>query len=240
MHELTVESFFLEIRKLPNLSLLFNATEKTLEINFWEDKLKAPTALDWSNKAVQGETKVMEQNTRIQLSYELDGSDALMKDKPVETSDYVTPQFVGQSYIGIAKVTSKFSTLLVDAGSGLAVTKQPGITATNQQLTQKCAPRLLFWNGLVAGKPTALPSLGAYSLYWNGVNGLKANHWSILETARAEQFYLKKQLELNEVDLAKLDFSKKVHVNGVDYLVAQVDYSLPIVKAVDVLLVGGV
>lgn len=237
--ELKVVDLFLELRKLPNLAFKFNTIDKTLTIDFWEEKLQSPTILDWSNKAVKGETKVVEQNTRIQLSYELDGGDALMKDKPTATADYVTPQYFGQTYTGIAPIKSKFSTLLVDAGTGLATIKQVGITNTNGQLTQKCSPRLLFWNGIIAGKPVALPTLGGYSLYWNGADGLKAKHWTATEALRSQQFYLKKQLYLNEMDLANLDFAKKVHINGMDYLVAQVDISLPITQAADVLLIGG-
>jgi hypothetical protein len=238
--ELSVESFFLELRKLPNLMLLFNTTEKTLKIDFWQDKLLAPTSIDWSSKAAKGETKVAEQNTRIQLSYQLDSGDALMKDKPTETSDYVTAQYSGQTYVGIAPVTAKFSTTLMDATTGHPIVKQQGITEVNQQLTQKCSPRLLFWAGIVAGKPTASTEVAGHSLYWNGVNGLKEKHWSILENTRASQFYLKKQILLSEIDLANLDFSKKIHLNGVDYLVAQVDYKLPLKDVSEVLLVGGV
>lgn len=240
MPELTVESLFLELRKLPNIAFTFNTVDHILTIDFWEDKLQAPTMIDWSAKAVKGETKVVEQNTRIQLSYELDGGDALMKDKPAATMDYVTAQFAGQTYTGIAPIKSKFSTLLVDAGTGLATVKQVGITTTNNQLTAKCSPRLLFWNGLVGGKPVALPTLNSSSLYWVGANGLAAKHWSFTEKLRSQQFYLKKQINLSEIDLANLDFAQKVHINGVDYLVAQVDVVLPIEKPADVLLIGGV
>ncbi|NBB32085.1 hypothetical protein GVN22_27445, partial [Cellulophaga sp. BC115SP] len=52
-------------------------------------------------------------------------------------------------------------------------------------------------------------------------------------------FYLKKELILNEVDLAKLDFSKKVYLNGVEYLIAQLSGEMPITKPFSVLLVGG-
>lgn len=237
--ELKIVDFFLELRKLPNLAFKFNTIDKVLTIDFWQEKLQTPTAIDWSSKAVEGETKIIEQNTRIQLSYELDGGDALMKDKPLAVADYVTPQFIGQTYTGIAPVKSKFSTLLVDAGTGLPTMKQVGITSINNQLTAKCSPRLLFWNGIIGGKPVALPTLNGNSLYWNGADGLKAKNWSVIEAMRSQQFYLKKKLYFNEMDLANLDFTKKVHINGMDYLVAQVDVTLPITQAADVLLIGG-
>jgi len=237
--ELTVEQLFLEIRKLPNLSFDFDSVNRILKIDFWDEMLIAPTIIDWSEKAIVGGTKVVEQNTRIQLGYELDGNDALMKDKPAVVADYTTPQFAGQTYTGIAKIPSKFSTLLIDAATGLPHCKQEGITSINNQLTKKASPRLLFWNGIIASKPVALPTLNGQSLYWNGTDGLRAKHWSNTEALRASQFYLKKQLNLSEIDIANFDFSQKVHINGVDYLVAQIDITLPIQSPADVLLIGG-
>lgn len=53
-------------------------------------------------------------------------------------------------------------------------------------------------------------------------------------------FYLAKKFILNEADLAKLDFSKKYHCEGVDYIVAQVSASVPVKGVAECLLVGGV
>lgn len=235
--ELTVEQFFLELRKLSNLKFNFNPVQKSLEINFWEDDLQQPAVVDWSDKGLIGEIKVPEPNTRIQLGYKLDSADALTKDKPVELSDYITPEYSGQMYSGIAKVISEFSTTLVNSETGLAEVRQEGVTEQFAQLTKKVSPKLLFWHGFQDGYPKALPSWGNYTLYWNGPTGLKVNHWSELEQMRANQFYLKKELILNEVDLAKLDFSKKVYLNGVEYLIAQLSGEMPITKPFSGLLI---
>lgn len=236
--ELTVEVFLLELRKLPNLKFTIDPVNKIFKIDFWQTDLILPAITDWSNKGLIGEVKVPEQNPRLQLGYKLDSADALAKDKPAELADYVTPEYSNQFYTGIAKVSSEFSTTLVNATTGLAEVRQEGVTAQFEQLTKKVAPKLLFWNGIVGGYPRALPSVNNTSLYWNGEGGLRAKYWAILENMRAGQFYLKKDFVLNEVDLARLDFSRKVFVNGVEYLVAQLSGELPITKPFSALLVG--
>lgn len=52
-------------------------------------------------------------------------------------------------------------------------------------------------------------------------------------------FYLVKKFILNEVDLVKLDFSLKYHCEEVDYIVAQVNASVPVKGVVECLLIEG-
>lgn len=237
--ELTVAEFFLELRKLLNLSFTFDTINKRLTIGFWDDKLRLPTQVDWSKKAVKGGNKIPEFNTRIQLSYDLDSNDALMKSRPLAVADYLTAETSGLQN-GIAKLTSKFSTLLVDSGTGLATAQQLGATTVYGQQANKFSPRLLFWNGIVSSLPKALPTLNTTSLYWTGVNGLASKYWAQTEAVRTRQFYLKKSFVLNESDIATLDLSRKIHVDGVDYLIAQLNVELPLGKPCEALLVGGV
>jgi hypothetical protein len=234
--ELTLEQLLIELRKLPNLALKFFPTEKRLRIDFREADMAKPTALDWSAKAVAGGIKTREQNARLQLGYELDSGDALMKDKPEVLRDYLTPE-TGEG-TGIAKLTSKFSTLLVDGATGLATAKQVGVTEQFGQGASKFAPRLLFWHGVTGGLPRALPTLGGQSLHWNGADGLAARCWARTEANRKGRFYLKKDLILTETDLARLDFTAKVHIDGMDYEVAQLSPQLPIKAAVPALLIS--
>lgn len=237
--ELTIVGLFLEIRKLVNLSFTFNTITKRLTIDFWDECLKLPTLKDWTKKAVTGGNKVSEFNTRIQLSYELDPNDALQKNRPAAVSDYLTPEAIGiQS--GIAKLPCKISTLLVDSGTGLATAQQLGATTQYGQQANTFSPRLLFWNGVVGGFPRALPTLGTTSLYWNDTNGLVAKYWLQTVAVRQRQFYLKKSFALNEADIATLDMKRKIHVDGVDYLIAQLNVELPLTKPCEALLVGGV
>lgn len=235
---LTVAELLLELRKLFNLRLDFDLVTRTLTIGFWGDAIAKPAVLDWSRKAVGRPLKTPEPNTRLQLGYDLDGNDALMKDKPALLADYLSPGMGGT-----AALKSRISTLLTDTVSGRIKAAQPGITAQFGQLNNTFSPRLLFWNGIIAGEPDASSSKGFHSLYWNGAanspeDGLYDNHWRGLEAMRQQQFYAKQQFALTETDLAQLNFGEKVHSNGVDYFVLSVDVSLPIQQPATCLLVA--
>lgn len=237
---LTPTELILELRKLFNLKVVIDTVHRRLTLDFMADWLVLPPVVDWSLKAVGKPLKTPEQSRRLGLGYELDGGDALMKDKPELLKDYVTP---GSGAIaGLPKCA--FSTLLTDTVSGRVKAAQPGITAQFGQGANAFGPRLLFYNGVIAGEPDASPSRGGYSLYWNGdpatgTEGLYHHHWRSREAMLTEQFYLKQSMQLTETDLAGLDWSRKVHLNGVNYFPLLIDVSLPIRKPANCLLVAG-
>ncbi|GAB3790186.1 hypothetical protein GCM10028818_59940 [Spirosoma horti] len=234
--ELTLAQFLLEFRKLLNLSFTIRPAEKRLTIGFTSKILSKAAVKDWSDKAVKLFKKQPETARRMQLGSELDSGDALVKDKPLELEDYLTPELAEPT--GIAPLKSKFSTLLMDSELDTAKCQQTGITEQFGQLTNKFSPRVLFFieNELVNSIPTASSSLNDLSLYWNGVNGLAATFWSVNEALRQQWFYVTRDINLNEFDLATLDFAEKVHINGVNYLVVKVLVSIPINKPAQVTL----
>ncbi|MPR36552.1 hypothetical protein [Salmonirosea aquatica] len=232
----TIGQFLLELRKVPNLKLSFNPVKKHLRIDFWENDLLAETTRNWTGRALLGETKTPEPNNRIQLVMAVDGSDALAKDKPVPLADYISPEVPGGKN-GIAKVEMKFSTLLTDTGTGLAMCRQEGQTSQFAQDAKTWDPRLLFWHGLVGGVPKATNTLGDYSLF---PAVLATTTWKETIALRKRMFYLQKSLVLSETDLARLDFAKKIHIEGVDYLLAQLNITVPIRDKATALLIGGV
>lgn len=236
MPELNIEDFFVELRKLLNLKYTLDNSAKSLKIDLWDGDLTLGPVADWSDKASGRGLSIPESNQRIQLAYELDGGDQLMKDKPSDLADYTTPG-VGN----FARNTSKFSTLLVDSGTNFAQARQQGATTQFGQLASKATPRLLFWHGFTSSKPRALPSytdgtLGTFSLFWNGTNGLKARCWSNYEAMRAGMFFVPQKFVLNATDLAQLDFSRKIHFNGLNYYVVSINADVPITAAADCLL----
>lgn len=235
----TIPTFLMELRKIPNLELRFDTAKKHLSIDFWEEKLILPPVADWTQKAVIGHEKFPEFNRRLHLAFELDGGDSLMKDKPEPLADYITPSeaVLGNIAIGLCKVPMKLSTFLTDGATGLPIAKQTGVTAQFNQLNVNTAPRLLFWHGLVSSVPKALPEMGGISLYINGENGIGETSWNRIEAMRLGMFYLKKNFVLTETDLALLDFSRMIHYNGLNYLVAHVGGELPLTKECSCLLV---
>jgi hypothetical protein len=234
----TIGAFLLELRKIPNLELTFDAIRKELTIDFWEERLTEAPVHDWTNKAVVGHEKYPEFNRRLWLAAELDTGDNLLKDKPEELSDYMTAPgaSLGGPAIGLVKVPMKLSSFLLDE-SGVPYAKQVGVTQAFNQLNVVTAPRLLFWHGLVEDLPIALPELDDVCLYINGENGIAATSWARTEQLRKEMFYLKKSFVLTETDLALLDFSTPIHYNGLNYLVAHVSGELPLTKECSCLLI---
>lgn len=233
--DITIPVLLLELRKLFNLAMTVDTVERTIKLDFMDDYHQRAARQDWSKKAIKEYKKRPETARRLQLSSVADSNDGLAKDKPAELADYLTPAL--ESETGISTLASQFSTLLTDGATGLASTKQAGITEQFGQLANKFSPRLLFWNGLQNGKPTATAKRNGYSLYWPGADGLAARFWAKTEDARKRQFYVERQLDVTEKDLATLDFSEKVHINGLDYWVASLQIALPIKAPATALLV---
>jgi hypothetical protein len=232
----TIVQFILELRKIANLKFTFNSVEKSLQIDFWEDSLKAPTRNDWTKKATYGENKTPENNTRIQLSMAVDGNDAMAKDKPEQLADYLSAEVAG-SRNGIAKIPFSFSTMLSDPATGLAICKQEGQSTKFAQEAKPWAPRLLFWHGVTEDYPVALSNLDGISLF---PSDLAQTSWKETIALRQRSFYLKKDFVINEADIAKLDFSAKYHIEGVDYIIAQLNVAVPVKGVAQALLIGGV
>ncbi|WP_353140627.1 hypothetical protein, partial [Pseudopedobacter sp.] len=235
----TIPNFLLELRKIPNLQLTFDSVEKRLTLDFWEQQLTKPAAKDWTDKAVAGHKKYHEINRRLHLAYSLDGGDGLMKDRPEVLEDYITPAaaVLGDVANSMVKVNFQLTTFPVDEITGLPVARQTGVTEEFNQLAVSTQPRLLFWHGIVSGKPRALPELDGLNLYLSEPDGLAERYWSNTEQQRLEMFYLQKDFILTETDLALFDFSEKIHYNGLDYLVASITGELPVVKPFTCLLV---
>lgn len=236
--EMTVVEFLVELRKYLNLSFKFDTLNKTLTIGYTDTIFSQPTLIDWSEKLVVGARKILERNRRLQLTMELDSNDSLAKDRPAALADYLTPAFADD--LAIAKLSTKFSTLIVDSTTGLANARQQGATSQFAQLDKKSTPRLLFWQGIQSGFPRALPTNTAAtkSLYWNGATGLINWAWKKTEAFRRQIHYLDCKLLLSEADLATLDMTKKVHVNGVNYLPVRLSNSYPLTESTTALLVA--
>lgn len=220
----SIGDLLLQLRKLPNLAFDFKATDKRMTMFLTDSIFRQSAQDDWSGKAVKQVKKRPELNRRLQLAFDLDGNDQLLKDKPDAVADYLTP---GEG--GIARLSSKLAPLLVDVATGL-----PSMRIAFSQPAQ---PRLAFWNGMQNGVPLASPTLGGLSLNWNGAGGLRDTFWAATEAFRSRMFYAERDMLLTETDLAGLNFGRKKHINGVDYVVARIVVSLPVRKAAQCLLI---
>jgi lipoate-protein ligase B len=52
------------------------------------------------------------------------------------------------------------------------MTSQPGISVNNKENNNRPTPKVLFWNGLVDGKPVATNSRNGKALTWHGPGNL--------------------------------------------------------------------
>lgn len=245
--DMSVVDLFLELRKVANLKYDFDTVRKTLKIGFWEDVLTSGERIDWSKKATLGEVKTPEQNNRISFSMQVDQNDAIAKESPswnwgywvypTSLGEYISPNNDGLG--GIASIQMKFSTLAKSAFYGNEACFQEGQSSVNGFDTKPWAPRLLFWKGMESSGtyPRASNELDLISLTPRIIG---ERVWKETVALRNRSFYLQKELILNEADLARLDFGKIYHVNGVDYLLAQVNISVPIKAPAQALLIGGV
>lgn len=171
--EMTIVELIVELRKYLNLSFKFDTLNKRLTIGYTDSIFSQPCLIDFSEKLVLGARKILERSRRLRLSMELDSNDALQKDRPAAFADYLTPAFADD--LAIATLTTKFSTLALDAG-GLPAARQQGATTQFAQLDKKSTPRLLHWQGIQAGFPTATPTKSGKSLFWNGPMGCSIGH----------------------------------------------------------------
>ncbi|GAB3892473.1 hypothetical protein GCM10028803_05330 [Larkinella knui] len=224
--DLTGGGLLIELRKLFNLYLDFDVRRKVADIGFVDDILAAPCLLDWTSKADPGHTKTPETVNRLELGYELDSNDALMKPIPPSMDKYITPETVANEGGSVLPIRSRLSTYLKNPVSGLAMTSQPGISPNNKDSQNKGNPKILFWNGIVSGKPRATHTCGTRSLIWNGSNNLVNAGYGRFEAFKESTFRVNKVVNLTPADLATFSFRNKVHIKGVNYLVGSMKVAL--------------
>ncbi len=217
-------------RKMFNLGIEFQLDSGSLKFVHIDGIFGDNNILDWTDKATDTETKILENAPRIVLGMTLDSGDAMVKDKPSALQDYYSDLDTSK---GITSIKTQYSTLLTDETSGLATTKQQGITETNSQLTNKFSPRVLIWNGVNNGIPKATAISGNMGLYWQN---LVLFFWKNTIENRSKRFFVEKGVVLSEGDIALIDMSKKIYINGTLFYLVSANISLPADKEVKVLL----
>ncbi|OIN55675.1 hypothetical protein [Arsenicibacter rosenii] len=223
---MTMPELILNLRLLFNLYLEFDPWNRILTADFAKDIISTQHVIDWTNKAFPNHTKIPELINRLDLGYEIDSNDLLMNPVPADFDKYITPETSLNQGGSILPVRSRFSTLNTDATSGLAKIQQAGISVNNKDSSQSGSPKLLFWNGVISGVPTATNQYGNVRLAWHGANNLVDRYWSNYEAMRESTFLVKKIVHLTPGDLARFSFRQKVHIRGVNYLVGSIKASI--------------
>lgn len=207
------------LRQLFNLYLDFDVRRKVLTIDFIDDILKADVVHDWTDKVAPVHVKVPDLQNRLELSYNIDNNDALFKPIPDAFNLYQTPETGNAVGGSVTPIRSAFSTLQTNPVTGLAMTSQPGISPNNKDNTNRSLPKLLFWNGMVGGKPNATNARNGKAMVWHGPGNLVDTYWKEFERFKVNTFLIRKAVVLTAADFARFSFKNKVHIRGVNYLV---------------------
>lgn len=232
--DLTVRTLFLALKLPPfGITPFFDVQRRVVTLRYTEERMATPTLLDISQKTLPQLLPGSILDRRLELDWELDTDDGLMKTVPAELEKYTAEPDEEET---LYSLRGKLSTLAMDAVTGLPRADQQGITSLTAQKDKKFRPRLLYWHGMVANVPTAQSSYGTRSLSFAGPHNLRQQYWQRYEAFRKRTFPMDVQVMLTANDLTRLDFHQRagqeiaVHLRGVDYYVAAIKARLPLTE----------
>ena len=230
--ELTIPELLMNLRRLYNLGLFFNVNLKTITAIFGETILNKATRLDWTAKIEPDSRRRPERANRIQLDWELDQGDNLMKDLPLPTGfdKYVTPE----TQLGtVFEIKTRLSTLAVTGG--YAYVQQIGASPRFNQAGQKFTARIAFWTGVDgSGIPVISPTYGTTTLAMAGAQNIPTKFWASYEKFRSKTASKTVFANLNSADLQRInwhnndDADYSVFIKGKEYYIASVNIPLPL------------
>ncbi|GAB3767862.1 hypothetical protein GCM10028818_01370 [Spirosoma horti] len=224
--DLTLTNVLIDLRKLFNLYLEFDVRRNICTMDFGADVIASGDIVDWTDKADPRHVKAPDLVNRLELSYDIDSNDALMKPVPPAMDIYTTAETTINEGGTTLPIKSRFSTLTTDPLTGRAMTQQAGISPNNKDSKNNTTPKFLFWHGVVNGQPLATSAHGNRSLNWHGPNNLVDGGYRRFEAFKGNAFNLTKLVNLSPPDLALFSFRKKVHIKGVNYIVGSMKASL--------------
>lgn len=221
--ELSVIDLFLELRKLLNLRITLNPASRVVSIDFGDAYFGQSAKLDWTTKAVPTKSRSPIRNNRLELDWEIDSNDGILKVIPADFDVYQTD---GDGFL--FPIKSAFSTLKKNVG-GLSITSQKGITPRFAQGGEKFSPRLLFWNG----NSVATNEYSTYRLAWHGANSIPVRFWANFEKFRLNTAYKTNPINLNAVDVAAInwiepDAENIIYIKGKEYVIDYMKVILPL------------
>jgi hypothetical protein len=238
-NDLTFPELLIELRKLFNVAFFFDVQRRVITGKLIGKMLRKPTKLIWTDKIMPSKNRTPLIKNRLSLDWEVDSDDNLLKVVPPDFLKYDTPVLGGGVPGQLFEIKSRLSTLNIDTASGLAITHQGGISKRLQQTAKDSKPRILFWNGMVAGVPTATHKAGNVRLAWHGVDNLVDNFWRETESWRQKTSMKPVLANLTAGDLASLDWHRNngenicLHSKGKDYYIANIKANLPLNSAVE-------
>ncbi|MPR36909.1 hypothetical protein [Salmonirosea aquatica] len=230
--DLTPRTLLLALTLPPfGITPFFDVQRRIVTLRYSQTVMATPTRINITDRTLPSLWPGSLTDRRLELDWELDTDDGLMKTVPAALAKYTAPELAGSTLYGLK---GKFSTLLMDGATGLPAAEQQGITPLTGQMDKKFKPRLLYWHGVVGDVPKAASSYGSSSLAFAGPDNLREKYWRRYEDFRLGTFPVEIQAALSAGDLARLDFHRRagedvaVHLRGLDYFVAGIKAGLPL------------
>ena len=230
--DLTPRTLLLALTLPPfGLTPFFDVQRRIITLRYSQTVMTTPTRINITGVTLPSIWPGSLTDRRLELDWELDTDDGLMKTTPADLAKYTAPELAGST---LYPLKGRFSTLLMDAATGWPVAEQQGITPLTGQMDKKFKPRLLYWHGVVDGAPKASSSYGSSRLAFAGPNNLRDRYWQRYEEFRLGTFPVEIQAALSARDLIRLDFHRRagediaVHLRGLDYFVAGIKAPLPL------------
>lgn len=229
--EITLPEMIKELRRLFNLAIYFDVNNRVMYAHFANELMMKPVKLNWTNKVTPSAARTPERANRLQLDWELDGNDNLMKAVPLPAGfdKYIAPE----TQIGsIFEVTTRCSTIAeID---GMAAMEQIGVSTRFNQAGAKFGLRVGLWAGVINNVPTVTNNYGGYRIAWSGENNLAEKCFGNYETLRAKTSYKNLMANLNAMDLYRIDWhnnpnaEQAVFIDGKEYYIDRVEVILPL------------
>ncbi|MFN8347419.1 MAG: hypothetical protein U0X91_20620 [Spirosomataceae bacterium] len=229
--DITVRQLILALRMPPfGIVPFIDQRARRITLRFTEELLATPTSMDLTERTYPKVLPGSLTDRRLELNWQLDSGDGLMKVVPTELDKYTA---AANGDATLFSLTGLFSTLKIDSGTGYPTASQAGISPQFGQLNNSFSPRFLFWEGMISSVPSADVSYSGTLLSFTGTNNLRVKFWNRFETWRARTYPIQVRAQLTANQLTRLDFHRRagqeiaVHIKGVDYLVQKITAPLP-------------
>lgn len=252
--ELTISEFFDAIRLHFCLFIDFNSPSKKISIRSIKSILAATDKDDYTSRTAPYTATNYTDRKYYQLTSTLDGSDKLAKAETPAFDGYPAAATVAASDLEYTPIKSPISTLdikaestsitlggsLFTSSSRVPKASQPGNSVFNKVKTNFTF-RLLFYkltdydgvsfNGLglypsADNQWTNILDNKTYRLTWQGTGGLYEEWWKDYLRFLENTYEVEFTVVMKVYEIANFDYTRKVHISGLDYLVRRISAEL--------------
>jgi len=226
--DISLISFFFELRKMFCLRYDFDVINRTLKMSYLKTTLKADCKIDLTYQSSPSNERRVDKQSRLEISSTFDPNDALFKSIPVGFEKYQTPTTAQNDGSSFFAINTLFSSTMMNGAN--PVIKQIGTNLAANLTGAKLFPRLLFWSGLVSSIPTASNTYGSLTLT---TASIVDNLWKDFEDWKTKTTPSTRPVNLTPADVALLqkDLGQKIHIRGVNYYIQNLIAPLPIKTA---------